>query len=178
MAIVYASHTPHVNATHTNGVAPDYRCGMRDETPKRADDASKKKAFGARLRAARTNAKLTQAQVGSELGVNKVTVSSWELGHNFPDPLTLGRLAKLYGVTIDLLVWDDGISVEAIQIAVQYEALTPAMRRTFNVMWAAYFQQAVDDGDVGAAIERGTGPIPTIEPARKSLPKKSTRARS
>lgn len=129
-----------------------------------------KKAFGKRLKAARTTAKLTQAKAAENLGVNKVTVSSWELGHNFPDPLMLGDIAKLYGVTIDLLVWDDGISMEAIQFAVQYDQLNDSLKRKFAAMWSAYFQQAVTDGEVDAAIARGTGriigdhPVTTAEP--------------
>ncbi|WP_421883228.1 helix-turn-helix transcriptional regulator [Methylibium sp.] len=141
---------------------------MPEPKAKSTVDPDKKKAFGKRLKAARITASKTQEQVGDALGVNKVTVSSWELGNNFPDPLTLGRLAQLYGVTIDLLVWDDGISMEAIRVAVQYDALPSPLRRKFDVMWAAYFQQAMDDGEVTAAIARGTGPAPAPAPNKSS----------
>jgi transcriptional regulator with XRE-family HTH domain len=129
---------------------------------------SAKQAFGKRLKAARTNRKLTQAKVGELLGVNKVTVSSWELGHNFPDPLMLGQIAKLYDVTIDLLVWDDGISMEAIQFAVQYDQLNDSLKRKFSAMWMAYFQQAVSDGEVEAQIDRGTGRVIRDQPMSSS----------
>lgn len=137
---------------------------MPEPKAKSTVDPHKKKAFGKRLKSARTTVGKTQEQVGEALGVNKVTVSSWELGNNFPDPLTLGRLAQLYGVTIDLLVWDDGVSMEAIRMAVQYDALPPPLRRKFDVMWTAYFQQAMDDGEVTAAIAKGTGPAPAPPP--------------
>lgn len=147
----------------------DYRARMpQKRVPQAVDDTgsqpTQKQAFGKRLKAARTIAKLTQAKAAESLGVNKVTVSSWELGHNFPDPLMLGKIAQLYGVTIDLLVWDDGISMEAIQFAVQYDRLNDSLKRKFGAMWSAYFQQAVTDGEVEAAIDRGTGRIISDRP--------------
>lgn len=162
MSEVYATHTPLVNDAQTRVESGSYRVGMTESRAKATPDPDKKRAFGKRLKAARTNAGLTQAEVGEALGVNKVTVSSWELGHNFPDPLTLGSLAQLYGVTIDLLVWDDGISMNAIQVAVQYDALSASRKRQFDVMWAAIFQQAVEDGEVQKAILQGTGPVQQI----------------
>lgn len=139
-----------------------------DDSPEERQPPTPKQAFGKRLKAARTNARLTQAKAADQLGVNKVTVSSWELGHNYPDPLMLGDIAKLYGVTIDLLVWDDGISMEAIQFAVQYDQLNDSLKRKFSAMWMAYFQQAVSDGEVEAGIARGTGRVIRDQPMTSS----------
>ena len=44
---------------------------------------------------------LTQEQTAELLQVNPQTVSRWECGTTLPDALTLPRLAKLFGVTVD-----------------------------------------------------------------------------
>jgi transcriptional regulator with XRE-family HTH domain len=116
-------------------------------------DSNRRKDFGARLKAARLNAGMTQVGAAAALDAKKATVSSWEIGNNMPDPLTLGRLAKLYGVTADLLIWDQAISMEAITFAVQYDALDDKQKRAFKAMWLAYFAQAKSDEEVGEALK-------------------------
>lgn len=49
----------------------------------------------------RTARGLTQEQVANALNVNPQTVSRWECAATLPDVLTLPRLARLYGVTVD-----------------------------------------------------------------------------
>lgn len=60
--------------------------------------------FGERLRAARIENGLTQAQLGRLLGVSDGAVRMWELGHREPDIDMLGRIAAIVGVTVDYLV--------------------------------------------------------------------------
>jgi transcriptional regulator with XRE-family HTH domain len=147
MQQVYASHTLSVNVSRTRGMGSRYLGRM--ERP----DGNVRKDFGSRLKAARLNAKMTQDAAAVALDAKKATVSSWEIGNNLPDPITLGRLAKLYGVTADLLIWDQAISMEAISIAVQYDALGDKQKRAFMAMWLAYFAQAKSDEEVGEALK-------------------------
>lgn len=55
---------------------------------------------GARFRALREGARLTQKQVADALGIQCVSVSHWEVGYNMPATAKLTSLAKLYGVTV------------------------------------------------------------------------------
>jgi transcriptional regulator with XRE-family HTH domain len=54
-------------------------------------------AFGARLRAARDRADLSQEQVAEKLDVSFQTVSNWETGYRVPGAGHLFSLASLYG---------------------------------------------------------------------------------
>lgn len=64
--------------------------------------------WGALLRQARRNAKLTQETVARTIGVNAIQVSRWERGLVNPKDVYRVRLAKLLGVTTgDLFPYDD-----------------------------------------------------------------------
>ena len=56
------------------------------------------KSLGARLRKARINADLTQADVANRIEVSAQTVGNWEAGRNEPDETAIESLAVLYGV--------------------------------------------------------------------------------
>lgn len=118
--------------------------------PRNQDD---RQAFGARLKAARTAAGLTLDGVAKRLTEDgyrtiKQTVGAWESGRNLPDPLVLKRLAKLYDHSTDALLWDSAPSLEAMQFASQYDALTERQRRTFKAVWVAFIQQGATDTEV------------------------------
>lgn len=118
-----------------------------------AQPEDERRALGRRLASARNLAGYTidetaQALTGRGYSITKQAVGHWETGKNVPDALWLRRLAKLYGTTLDALVWDEAISTEAIQFAVQYDALNEKQKRTFRAMWLAYFEQALSDKDV------------------------------
>lgn len=51
----------------------------------------------------RTNRELTQTEVGKIVGKSKNAVASWEQGLSLPDIVTLLRLSKYYGVSIDYM---------------------------------------------------------------------------
>lgn len=129
-----------------------------------------KKALGGRLRAARKLRGLTLEAVAAhltEMGkpTTKAAVGHWETGTNVPDSLILRRLAKLYRTTADALLWDDSISMEAIQIAAEYDALDEANRRRFKSLWMAWFATATEDG----AVEKAFG-VPKTVLAKKVSP--------
>lgn len=50
------------------------------------------------LRAARVNAGYTQARAAKELGINPMTLSSWERGKTYPNSMYLYKLSKMYNV--------------------------------------------------------------------------------
>jgi transcriptional regulator with XRE-family HTH domain len=114
---------------------------------------AERKGLGGRLGSARKLAGLTldtAAQALREKGypITRAAIGAWETGRNVPDALWLRRLAKLYGSTLDALVWDEAISMEAIQFAVRYDALNERQKRTFRTLWTAYIEDAKSDADV------------------------------
>lgn len=58
-----------------------------------------------KLNAARVNAGLTQEDVAKRLGKSKNTIVSWEKGKSSPDIETGKALAKLYGVSVNDLIF-------------------------------------------------------------------------
>lgn len=53
------------------------------------------------LKAARVNAKLTQAQVAEALEIAPSTLRNWEKGITFPKQPEIEKLCNLYGVNYD-----------------------------------------------------------------------------
>lgn len=60
--------------------------------------------LGARLRAAREAARLTQRDVAARLGIHQPSVVVIENGKRAVTALELARLARLYGVSTDTLL--------------------------------------------------------------------------
>lgn len=57
------------------------------------------------LRAARVNAGLTQDEVAKEVKKSKNTIVSYEKGRSVPDIETGKALAKLYGMSVDDIIF-------------------------------------------------------------------------
>lgn len=57
------------------------------------------------LKAARVNAGLTQEDVARELNISKNTVVNYEAYRSKPDIETAVKLAKLYGMTVDDIIF-------------------------------------------------------------------------
>jgi DNA-binding XRE family transcriptional regulator len=57
------------------------------------------------LKAARVNANLTQDEVAEKVKKSKNTIVSYEKGRSKPDIETGKALAKLYGVSVDDLIF-------------------------------------------------------------------------
>lgn len=104
-----------------------------------------------RIAQLRKEKKLSQQQLGKELGAAQNTVSNWENGKRDPDHETCIRLAEFFDVTLDYLLGNGsragqgsragvlipvlgqvqaGLPVEAIEDVLDYEEITPAMART------------------------------------------------
>lgn len=57
------------------------------------------------LKAARVNAGFTQLQVAEKLGKSKTTIVNYELYRVKPDIATAQKLASLYGLSVDNIIW-------------------------------------------------------------------------
>ena len=69
--------------------------------------------FGKRLKELRTQAKLTQQQLGELVGVTKSVVSFYELQERAPSPEVLIKLAGIFHVSTDyLLGLEKGITID------------------------------------------------------------------
>lgn len=56
-----------------------------------------------RLKSYRERKRLTQAQLGKELGVSAQAIAKWESGESYPSAQKLPALADLLGCSIDEL---------------------------------------------------------------------------
>lgn len=126
-----------------------------------------REALGKRLAAARNLKGLTIEGAAKELTnrgytVSKAGVGAWEKGRNVPDAIWLRRLAKLYGTTLDALAWDDSLSIEAIQLAAQFDGLNEKQKSTLKALWMAYITESMDDQTVESRM-----PITKVEEERK-----------
>lgn len=65
---------------------------------------AKKVDFGKKLKALRTQAGLTQAQLGHQIGVTKSVISFYELQERSPSPDVLIKLALTFHVSTDYLL--------------------------------------------------------------------------
>lgn len=106
-----------------------------------------RKQVGQRLAAARELKGLSQTEVGNRFGVGKGTVSAWETGRGDPGIFRLRELAKLYEVSSDALLWASAPTIEAMQIAAQYDSLTERQKSTWRALWMAYITEASEAGN-------------------------------
>ena len=59
---------------------------------------------------------MSQQEVAATIGVTRQTVSNWELGQGSPALDKAAELARLYGVTLDDLVSDEGARLGAVRL--------------------------------------------------------------
>ena len=57
------------------------------------------------LKAARVNAGLTQTEVAEKLKISKNTLISYEKYKSIPDIDMAQKLAELYGMSVDNIIW-------------------------------------------------------------------------
>lgn len=117
-----------------------------------AHPEDEREALGQRLASARKLAGFTidgAAAALRERGfpITKAAVGAWETGRNVPDAIWLKRLAKLYQQSIDALIWDDALSMDAMRIAVEYDNLNDRQRRTWHTLWLGYITGTAIGGE-------------------------------
>jgi transcriptional regulator with XRE-family HTH domain len=117
-----------------------------------------KQALGQRLAAARKLQGLTQQEAADDLKITKAAMSAWETGRNIPDALAMRKLAKLYGVSVDALLWDYALSVEAMQVAAWFDSLTESERRTYRAVILAFVQKGNQGGEALPTAPDDTDP--------------------
>lgn len=57
------------------------------------------------LNAARNNARLTQEEAAAKLGISRNTLSNYESYKTIPDVEMGKKIASLYGMTVDQIIW-------------------------------------------------------------------------
>lgn len=67
---------------------------------------------GQRIQKCRKTKKLSQEYVATVLGVSRQAVSKWENDLSVPDTLNYVNLAKIFGVSVEYLVFGEGDGLE------------------------------------------------------------------
>lgn len=60
--------------------------------------------IGKRIRLLRNENRMTQADLGTKLGVGKTTISNYETGNSYPDNEIVLKLSKLFNVSTDFIL--------------------------------------------------------------------------
>ncbi len=71
--------------------------------------------IGDKIKTAREENKLTQAQAAESLMVSRQTVSNWENGKSLPDIISVIRMSELYKISLDELLKGDSAMIEKIE---------------------------------------------------------------
>lgn len=71
--------------------------------------------IGEKIKTAREEQGLTQAQAAEALMVSRQTVSNWETGRSLPDIVSVLRMSQLYQISLDALLKGDREMMEKIQ---------------------------------------------------------------
>ena len=71
--------------------------------------------IGAKLKDARMRAGMTQEKVAEEIQVTRQTISNWENEKSFPDIVSVIRLSRLYGISLDQLLKGDEEMMEHLE---------------------------------------------------------------
>lgn len=63
--------------------------------------------FGEKLKLLRLAAEFTQQNIADALAVNRATYAYYELGKTMPDIPTVGKLAKIFGVPVEIFFHEE-----------------------------------------------------------------------
>ncbi len=84
--------------------------------------------FARKLGLLRNRKGLTQAELGKLINVTPQAVSKWENGISEPDIATIGRIARIFGVTVDYLLLDERTEADTVS-AGDLSAQKPVRKR-------------------------------------------------
>jgi transcriptional regulator with XRE-family HTH domain len=70
-------------------------------------------AAGARIRALRESAGLSQTELSARIGIKVTTISNWEVGQAYPQYTGIIKLCKAFGCTADELLGLPSITITA-----------------------------------------------------------------
>ena len=85
------------------------------------------------LAALRKEKKLTQRELGEQLGVTDKTVSRWENGNYLPPVDILQKLALMYGVSINELLSGERLTDESFRLKADENIILTAKQSAFTV---------------------------------------------
>ena len=69
--------------------------------------------LGEKIQQLRREAGISQEKLAEKLNVSRQAISKWELGSAVPELENVVALAKLFGVTTDWLLMDDGLEIQS-----------------------------------------------------------------
>lgn len=110
--------------------------------------------LGKRIAFHRKRLDMTQTELGEKLNVTAQAVSKWENGLSDPDLGTLHRLSKIFGVSTDELIAEDGTEDEAL----------PADAEMATAETPTETESSVAPADPPAPV-----PVPTPEPVQQKV---------
>jgi transcriptional regulator with XRE-family HTH domain len=103
---------------------------------------------GLRVKAARELKHIGVADAAREAGLSIDDLARIEGGQLEPGIFVLAKLAKLYGQSIDALVWDVALSPEALEFAAEFDNLPGQQRDAMRAMMLAFGKRPVPDEKV------------------------------
>lgn len=101
------------------------------------------KAIGAAIRARRTEAALTQAELAERLNVSAQSVSHWERGESLPDIATLPDLACILNCPVDVLLGGYGSAYRRRITVGDMQQAIGCIRRLRELLGAEHFMYRV-----------------------------------
>ena len=97
----------------------------------------------------RTDAKLSQQQLADRLSVSRQAIQKWEKGTSVPDLSNLTQIAKLFGITLDTIVF--GSDTRVVEEMENEKKIKPVIQKMHS--WEVYssqlpteYRQSVDEG--------------------------------
>ncbi len=97
-----------------------------------------KKELSNILKTYRKEAKLTQQQVADALEIKRSAYAYYEIGKSAPKLPTLKNIAKLYNISVDVLLEENGHELDSVEQSYSNEF---AIKDSFNEL--SSFEQAV-----------------------------------
>ena len=99
-----------------------------------------KAIFAKKLLALRTEAGMTQSELGEKLNYSDKTVSKWERGEAIPDAAVLKNISRIFSVSVDALLDDGELPAEPVPTTEKSTRFSnyPAITRVIMVsIWTA-----------------------------------------
>lgn len=115
-------------------------------------------SFGSSLSRARKKSGLSQEAVAEKLGINRQTLSKWELDETLPDIRQSKKLSVLYRMTLDELV-DFDVEVQEIEAVIAHTSPETQQKINWTQLWSkqypilASYQQEVCLQDYTVPLE-------------------------
>jgi transcriptional regulator with XRE-family HTH domain len=114
--------------------------------------------IGAKIKQARENAGLNQAELARKLGIKPVNISQWESGKTRPDVERLPALAKELGIPVEALL-SENIKLESVPFVPHDGPRFVPRAKDFPILGSAEAGNGLFTVDTGAPIDFVNRPI-------------------